>query len=325
MDGGSVMPIRRNIIEDLILAEASAWLARLQGSERTHAAEEAFRTWLAESPAHAQAFARVTEAWDVIPGAVLFAAKPSSPSVRSRSGPLFLLTASIMLVILIACSAWWALRDPVYQTAVGEQRTVVLSDGSRLVLNTDTHLTVAYRENERRLLIDHGEVMVEVAPNPQRPLVAQVGSKEVKALGTAFDTRGDASHLTVILFKGSVEIGDRTSHGASDTITKPILLSPGERLTINTDKAAILDRPNIEQFTAWQHGKVIFDGTTLAEAVSEFNRYTTIPIRLESTNLGTLRISGVFSIREPAEFANVIARLEGLHIERGDQSIVLKR
>ncbi|MFP3663292.1 FecR domain-containing protein, partial [Burkholderia sp. SIMBA_043] len=63
-------------------------------------------------------------------------------------------------------AALWLYRDPQalwtdgdrYQTAVGEQREVTLSDGSALALNTGTNLYVQFTRHERRILLREGEI-----------------------------------------------------------------------------------------------------------------------------------------------------------------------
>lgn len=87
------------------------------------------------------------------------------------------------------------------------------------------------------------------------------------------------------------------------------MLIPGERLTLRVDGTHVLDRPNLEQGTAWQHGQVYFDDATLADAVAELNRYGGPSIRIADPALGGLRVSGVFSVRDPAQFASAVAAL----------------
>src|SRR5690606_26492940 len=125
-------------------------------------AEAAFKAWLAAEPAHAQAFARVTEAWEIVPGAARLGGvglgeaerSAASPEARRYRRPLRMpvaLAACAALFAVAAGVAWWALQDPVYATAVGEQRTLTLEDGTRIALNTDSRLVVTYGDRERRV------------------------------------------------------------------------------------------------------------------------------------------------------------------------------
>lgn len=317
-----VMRGQSDMVEDVVLAEASAWLARLQGPARTPAAEAAFKAWLAADPAHARAFARVTDTWDIIPGATLMSA--ASPPRRSRRVPMAL-AAALALLTLVTGLVWLLPRDLAYQTAVGEQRTVTLGDGTRIALNTDTRLAVDYGDDLRRVRLERGEALFEVARQPRRPFIVLAGDEQVRALGTSFVVRRDPDRLTVALIEGKVEVGRRVTAPASARPAQATVLAPGERITVRADDRRELDKPRIEAMTAWRRGEVMFDDATLAEAVVELNRYGGSRIRLEDPALEPLRVSGVFTTRDPAEFARTIAELHGLDVEHGSDGVVLRR
>jgi len=317
------------VINELTLAEASAWLTRLQDSARTPATEAAFKAWLAAKPAHARAFTRVNDVWELLPGAVApVHHRPHAARhhrVRARRAPWLAVAACAALVLLVAAGFVRMLLpvDQTYQTAAGAQQTVVLADHTRITLNTDTRITVEYRKNERRVLLERGEALFHVTENPQRPFVVQTGDAQVVDLGTVFDVRHYSPTIAVTLLEGKVWVGARTAPPGQSTPST--VLVPGERLTIHADGQRVLDRPNLEEAMAWQRGQVYFDDTTLAEAVAELDRYGGVRIRIADPTLATLRVSGVFSVHDPAQFASAVAALHDLHVARKGKAIVLKR
>lgn len=313
------MSLRPDIAENLTLAEAAAWLVRLQGSDRSAATEAAFRAWLAEDPAHAHAFARVTDTWEIVPGAARMAAPARTP----RRGRLLAVAASLSLVAILAGYAWLAMRDPIYQTRVGEQRTVTLEDGSRVTLNTGTRLAVDYDADQRRIRLERGEALFEVAKNPRRPFTVQAGHEQVRALGTTFSVRRDRDRVDVLLIEGRVQVS-RQAAKADARASPSIVLAPGDRLALREGRAATTrDRPVVDEVTAWRRGEAMFDNVTLAEAIAEINRYGRVQVRVSDPELAALRISGVFATRDPAEFAEVVARLHGLDTVRTPQGVAL--
>lgn len=313
------------IFEDLVLAEASAWLARLQGSSRTTAAEAAFKAWVAEDVVHARAFARVTETWDIIPGAAQLNASQAMVKTRSRRRVLQALAACLLLAVIGGGVTMYELRDPVYQTLVGGQQTVMLDDGTRITLNTDTRLTVAYTRTERRIVLSHGEAIFKDTEDPQRPFVVQAGDRKVRALGTAFDVRSDPRLLEVTLMEGRVEVSPVGSGQADARADETAVLSPGERMTVRSNGEQTLDHPNLEQITAWQRGEVMFDNANLVEVTTELNRYGKTHVRLDDPALAPLRVSGVFTTRDPVEAARAIAKLHNLNVVSSGQSVVITR
>ena len=76
-----------------------------------------------------------------------------------------------------------------YATKVGEQQLVVLDDGTRMTLNTDTRVRVEIGPDLRSVNVQAGEALFEVAKDPRRPFVVHVADSEVVALGTVFSVR----------------------------------------------------------------------------------------------------------------------------------------
>ncbi|MDP0978008.1 FecR family protein, partial [Klebsiella pneumoniae] len=61
-------------------------------------------------------------------------------------------------------------------TAIGEQRHLTLPDGTRLLINTDSSLNIAFSEHVRRIELLQGEVMITTAKDPapaHRPFIVQ--------------------------------------------------------------------------------------------------------------------------------------------------------
>ncbi len=320
------MSERLDMADDITVAEAAAWLARLQGPMRSPTVEDAFKAWLAESDANARAYARVADTWEIIPAAARSNAARSNSPVSSRHPRRYVLTAaaSIAIMLVFAGFAWFQLRSPVYQTSFGEIKSVTLSDGTRVTLNADTRLRVLYRKNERSVRLERGEAVFDDVENPQRPFVVQAGGYQVRALGTVFDVYRAPKHLDVTLIKGRVDVS-RNAPAGGKAVSVPTMLSPGERLVIRADGHTALDHPSLETISAWQRGQVVFNDVPLAQAISQINRYGGTPIRVADPALEQVRVSGVFPIRDPEKFAHAISSLRHLRVVRSRNSIVIVR
>ena len=317
-----------HIDEDIALAEASAWLTRLQDAARSPAMESAFRFWLAENAANARAFARVSDTWEIIPGAASWDAARVDATAASRHWPrrafFVAVAASVAIVLVVAGFVGFQLRAPVYQTSIGEIRSVTLTDGTRVTLNTDTRLRVLYRKNERRIQLERGEAEFDDTENPQRPFVVQVDDYQVRALGTIFDINSAPKQLDVTLIKGRVDVS-RALPPNGKPAPSPTVLLPGERLVIRGNGQTRIDHPSLEAISAWQRGQAVFNDVPLVDAIAKINRYGGTPIRIEDPGLDQMRVSGVFPIHDPEEFARAVSSLRRLHVERSPKSIVITR
>lgn len=233
--------------------------------------------------------------------------------------------AIVVVVAVVTFKPW---RDgDLYDTGVGEQRIVMLQDGTRMSLNTSTRVRVALGARRRTIEVEDGEALFEVAKDTRRPFVVRAAGSEVTATGTAFAVRytptieGNLDALDIMLVEGRVVVRGPTD-GASAEFTPVVEMSPGERLRVAGPRephGAVLkpkvDRPRVDQVLAWKRGEAIFDNVSLPEAVAEMNRYSSVPILVAGPEtLSGLRVSGVFRTGDNVSFAHALAKLHGLRV-----------
>lgn len=336
-----------------VAAEAAVWVARLHGPSRSPKMEREFRAWQARSAAHRHAFERTTDMWEAVPRVSLADAYASAnanasasassraPGVNAGGGGggydwrgrrLHLVPA--LVVPLLAAAAFLFFRTSVqgdaYATKVGEQQLIVLDDGSRMTLNTDTKVRVKMRTDRRAVEVEEGEALFEVAKDSQRPFIVRVGGTEVEAVGTVFSVRladgGDhfAAKLAVTLVEGQVKVrADPSSWTGGLAPGNPVLMHAGERIQLAKigpgDGGALqqLDRPRMDRVLAWKRNEAVFDDVRLSDAIAEMNRYSRTPITLRGdAALAQLRVSGQFKTGDNASFAQAISALHGLTLRK---------
>jgi transmembrane sensor len=299
-----------NTIPPERLAEAGVWIARLHGDERDRDLEEAVRQWLQANPLNARAFELATEVWDDAANLRRLMPLGVNNPVRRTHFPVALAATIAMALAVLTMLALYLYPDGV-TTAVGEQRMLTLSDGTRVYLNTATHIVVHYDRHSRRVELETGEALFDVAKATDRPFMVTAGDRQVTALGTSFVVRRDDQRLAVTLVEGKV------------TVNQTFTLTPGERLTLTPGEAARFDMPSLEKATAWRRGQVILDDTPLAAAVAEMNRYSPIKLVIEQHEADSLLISGLFQAGDSASFARAVAATYGLAaVNKGDRIVL---
>lgn len=175
------------------------------------------------------------------------------------------MAASVALILLV--SSLFLLRQaPVkYSTGYGEQLSVQLPDGSRVVLNGNSALTYT---NDWPGLSDRkvdlqGEAFFEVVHKgiAQPFVVRAADDTEVKVLGTAFNVTSRNHTSRVVLASGKVQL-TYTSNGAPSQLS----MQPGELVEVSQGGSHVLQQQvSPEVYTAWKDGKVIFDNTSLQD------------------------------------------------------------
>tara|TARA_R110002074_G_scaffold64200_8_gene153426 strand:- start:541 stop:1314 length:774 start_codon:yes stop_codon:yes gene_type:complete len=217
-----------------------------------------------------------------------------------------------------------------YATAVGEQRSVTLADGTVITLNTDTALDVAYTSRERHVTLSRGQVLFEVE-KAKAPFIVEAGTSRTRALGTQFDIYAQPAGVAVTLLEGSVSVStspEQKSLFGFGKATHPAdpegrVLAPGDRLEIAGDGSQTVSRVEPGAALQWRSGSVQFDDVTLADAVTELNRYSTTQIRVPNPDLAAERLSGTFPTGEPEAFVANIALFLPVRIERSASLITL--
>ena len=204
---------------------------------------------------------------------------------------------------VVATAAWRYEKDvQLYRTQIGERRTVVLSDGSRVQLNTGSTIEVAMTRAARKIRLVRGEALFEVAHNKARPFLVDAGTAQLRAVGTAFNVRirDEVVELTVTEGVVAVTSGGKAVRGVAaaphigaggGAVIRPGAVAPTQ-----------LDQAEMRQRAAWREGVIELDGETLAQAVEEFNRYRAAPIILGDARLATIRVGGRFEVHEADKF-----------------------
>lgn len=302
--------------------EAAEWHVRLGQRPVSADTLQAFRRWR-ETPGATDAYRRVEALWrtagtlstdediQALTRQTLrrSAARPPRRGLRrllpTGRFPAGLVPAAAVLVPALAAAAALLLWLPVrglHQTGVGDQETVVLDDGSRIRLDTDTRLRVRYAPGERRIVLERGQALFAVAHDPDRPFRVEAGGTEVTALGTVFDVRRERAGARVTLVQGSVAVTDK----AADR--RGWRLSPGQQVrTARPDPAPVSVDAAVA--TSWSQGYLVFRGAPLVEAVDEVNRYLPHKIVLAAGPASDVAVSGSFAVGDRDAFVAAVADL----------------
>jgi transmembrane sensor len=329
--------------------EASEWLARL---DRGLSADEerALRAWLKQSNDHQEALLRLASLWDRMGSLALLSELFPRPAPQRNSPRRYYAAAAAAALFAILVVATWqltssgptqddvvAIVDGVYETAVGQQTTVTLPDGSVLLLNTNSLIKVVYSDKQRLLILERGEMNIEVAHDAERPLSVMAGQKIVQAVGTAFNVQIiNDGEVELIVTEGKVLVaergdirGDVAAKADSDPI-KPLperstVVSKGERVVLSASEEVIakVSDSDISAQLSWRQGNLVFRGETLAEAVVELSRYTPVKFELADPRLRDIRIGGRFKAGDVDGLLATLKENFNIDYERPDAERVL--
>ena len=286
--------------------EAERWFVRLLEEDCTPGIRADFERWRTADPAHAAAYREVEYLWkqsgDAIQDAAVAAAArralhrtPSEPWFLRRRWlfPAVGLSFAIVLA-LVAIPHVWTPAEPVgthYTAMAGQQRTVQLSDGSTILLNTDTEIVERYDVRTRRIDLLHGQAQFQVQGNKAWPFVVHAEHGTVTAVGTQFQVRIDGDTTGVILLKGKVDVATQ----APDASPQAVSLMAGQQVAFDrSGRIAAVSAADTELAKGWTQGKLFAHDWRLPDLLTEMNRYSATQLSIGDPSLQNLRVSGAF-------------------------------
>ncbi|PCI49634.1 MAG: hypothetical protein COB49_04665 [Alphaproteobacteria bacterium] len=324
-----------------IAEEAANWAVLLDAKALTKQDKKELAQWLSESSLHVDelllsasimiGFGKVDAhknisidallkeaAPEVVPLFKEFAKKGSNASLLRRYvGQI----AAIFLIAII--SGLYFFTAPTqdhnaFITKTGEQRSLTLTDGSIIHVNTETDIRIEYLEKERRVQILRGEAMFEVAHDTTRPFRVYSGGTITQAVGTIFNVQHIGGTTRVSVLEGSVfvQIIDETKI----TNKHKHLISEGNLAAIaQNGKITDVTNPNMQAISAWRMRKLVFKSDTLATISVEFNRYNYEKIYVDDRIAASLQFSGVFNADDPHSFIKYLEVSNAVNINRSKQ------
>ncbi|CAN7737860.1 FecR domain-containing protein [Pseudorhodoferax sp. LjRoot39] len=228
------------------------------------------------------------------------------PPVRRRKAP------AVALLCVAGAAALLAWIDPAWRTervaTRADQRLVLnLSDGSTVTLDTATRLRVERHLRSRRVALESGRALFEVAPSAWRVFTVDAGAAQVRVLGTAFDVRRWGEDVAVTVLRGRVALQGRAAAG--------VTLEPGQRADAQDGLLGPVRRVDAEAATAWRDGRFVFQRTPLAEVLREIARYRGQPVHLASPALAGLEVSGVYRTANAAALLDLLPTLLPVRVQ----------
>lgn len=358
-----------------IIQEAAEWFVEINTDTPDLATRKQFDDWLRASPEHVRAYLEVLPVWEdganlpldasMTPQQLLAQAQQASNVVHLQSAtpqrsesqsesttarkyfrPA--LAASLVAAVVGAVTLWGyqTVRYPIYATAVGEQRSLLLADNSTIELNSLSKVRVRYSATERAVEILNGQALFQVAKNTQRPFAVYSGDTKVVAVGTLFDVYRKSAGTVVTVVEGRVAVTsiagvkppvtdaggatqDRNERTVTSIAAQPvdwqdgILLAAGDQLTVSQETMRLEEHADLAGATAWRQRQLVFDATSLADVAEEFNRYNTRRLTIDAARIGNFRISGIFSSTDPSSLIRFLREQPGINIVESENEIVV--
>lgn len=303
-----------NALDAALLGEAAEWVMALHFGHPAKPDHQAFEHWRQQSAAHARAWEKaetVLSTFEQVPADIgRRAVQALQPGARRRT--LQMLGA----LLVVAPAGWVAWKQAPWRhwtadavTARGERKSLELADGTRLVLNTESAVEIAFSPIERRIRLLAGEILIATHTDPSptyRPFLVLTPQGSVQALGTRFSVRRLDEASRVAVFEHAVRI--RTRAGAGRAV------HAGQQVDFSVER---VEHPEAVADTAglWERGMLLATNMRLADVIAELARYRSGVLRCDAL-VADLRVSGALSLADTDAALALLERTLPVRVER---------
>jgi len=353
-------------------AQAAEWFTKTMSGDLSPETGWQLRAWLAESPENRDASEFLGAIWDhsdvLADSPVAMKDLNEIQENKNRSNPKRLFhrlpnaipvfrTFSIAAAVVLVFVSLWVFqarmpKQQTYATKTGELRTIPLSDGSTVHLDTETEITTRLSRDFRRIELIRGGALFSVFHDPNRPFIVDTETVSIRALGTEFKVRKlKRGKTTVAVTTGMVQVKRKQKGDAPDrkivrakSAAKMLpesetippmearyamldmpptpdagILVNGQEMIIDAEKAEVVIKPvDVKKIHSWQNGQLYFNMAPLADVIEEINRYLDTKIIIADHRLREMQVSLNFNIKHRKYFLSTLK--ETLPITAGTDS-----
>ncbi|WP_395943867.1 FecR family protein [Brevundimonas sp.] len=306
---------------------AEAWLARLRRPRVGARDQAAFLEWLEQDDDHLRQYeAAKLGLAGLAPLAGAFHGDLARLRGRrpSDAGRRVLIAGGLATAAAVTAVVVWpglkahhvGVAPRLYASAPGRIVDVALEDGSRVTLDADSSIQVAFARDVRRVTLLRGAAYFDVAHNSDRPFQVSVADRQVIVTGTRFVTALRRDRAEVSLLEGRVVIG-RHDAARSRAVEQAVALTPGHRAVFTPGaERLVLSRADVEADAAWRERRLVFHDASLAQVLDEVGRYVDTPMVLADPALGRVRVTAVLPLTGEAPLLERMQALLPISVER---------
>jgi len=224
-----------------------------------------------------------------------FSANPKSRFIKLN---LLKIAASVILIFSLGYSIYHhynyhqvvSLNE--YVTLPGEVKKIILSDGTKVWLNSKSVLIASepFVDESREVLLI-GEGYFEVTHNKEKPFIIKSPNLKTKVLGTHLNVSDYPTDLIteVSLYEGKVELSDK------NTPANKMAMKPGQKVSFSTDERNFYIKSNeFEKPAEWRDGILRFYNEDLNSISQKLERKFRTKILISDEEVGKLRFTASF-------------------------------
>ena len=293
------------------------WLLLLQENPHDPQLTAQLNRWRASAPEHDAAWRKAQKVWS-LSGEALSPPIASTPAPTAAHARLritrrtrsWIGTAVAASALLMWLPDWQAVHAD-YRSPIAEHRTIALSDGSQMLLDSNTLADVQFNPEKREVTLLRGQAFFSVQPDATRAFYVKAGDVRVRVTGTAFAVSLANNGVEVSVESGTVAVKTPRSSVNADH-----LLHHGDQLRYTSaDQSTRLVQLPQEQIAPWRRWQLVVIDQSINDVATQLRRYQPGLILLTDKSLGQRRITAVLNLRDPKRALQTAIAPLGGHLQ----------
>jgi transmembrane sensor len=289
----------------VVIDQAIAWAVKIDFNAPDTATQSAFDAWLSADLLHATAWHRIQslkhDFANLPPKLALDTLQAAEAKLIANGVSRRQMLKLLSIAGVIGAAGWIAREQTPWQR---------LSDGTRLVLNTDTAVSIKLAGEQRVIVLRRGEMLATTGPDlglpSRRPFWVDTSFGRMQALGTRFAVRLDGDDARVTVQEGTVEM-----HTASTG--RSAIARPGESWRLGADRLTRMSQSALDPMS-WTDSVIKARQMRLADLLAELSRYRRGRIFCDPA-VADLPVSGIYQVDDTDRTLAFLAQTLRLRID----------
>ncbi|RBQ31103.1 siderophore-interacting protein [Arcobacter sp. FW59] len=317
-------------MKEIIKDEAIKW-ATLKKEGLSQNQEKELELWLQKSDLHKKAFEDANLIYSIFKNlpkeqSEILSKQAHKGAKRTKfiekTVKPFIGFAAVLSCLFIGYKFFVPNYTQSYHTAFNTVKNELLPDGTKISVDTNSKMEISFFDNRRKVLLENGQVLFEVAKDENKPFIINSGKTKIEVVGTKFEVRNLDNITTVNVKDGIVKVSfDISPIRPNKEIST---LKIGDKVVINdVGVLEYIGKTSIEEIAPWENDEIIFNKITLKEAFKTFSRYQDLEINFKNKKFEDKLFSGKFNTLEVDRFIFAIQKIYPIKVLKDKNKIVI--
>ncbi|MCX2573153.1 FecR family protein [Pedobacter sandarakinus] len=266
---------------------------------------------------------------------------------------LWLKIAAVFIILVGAGLVYLKINNPkqpgtletstVFVTKSGERKKIELCDGTSVLLNAKSSITIGKGFNdEKREVVLVGEAFFDVAHDQSKPFMVHTADFNINVLGTAFNVKAYPDEITseATLIRGSITM--EAVNGSGGTIT----LKPSQKVTfyknLPTQPTTKLSKPVVAHpevvinhytlikdttivETAWTQNHIEIYDQDFDQVKAVLEKWYNVEIKFAHPEIEKYRFTATFSNETLEQALSALQKAENFKYEIKGKTVIISK